>query len=278
MPEASPPPTVESVLAANISHLRRQERWTQERLAAEVVLRGLAWNRLIVGAVESAKRTLSAPEVLVLADVFDISVAKMFSTGAPDVMVGDAIWPGDWYRASLIGETGNMPATSMPRSPASRVLDEDLLEKIETSRTDRGEFRKRWDFEKVAGGDIDRVFHPGPLEEQAAERLRDRGLLAVSAGDVAAAVLALWGGPQIPPSGIGYSTWRLPHWTLEEERERRVSQKAEPDASAPRLRALRGHVMRDLYDELAEEITAAFARPPASPKRSTSNKRKEPRR
>lgn len=82
----------------------------------------------------------------------------------------------------------------------------------------------------------------GPAEQKAARRVGELVGVPADTDDLAHLSLRCWGR------------------TLSEERDARVAERAGPDASPRSLQALRGHVTRELVNELVEEYRTWIAR------------------
>lgn len=79
------------VIGKNVKEIRLERDWTQDRLATHLRAKvGLAWTQPIVGAVETARRDLSAGEFLLLASGLDVSPQRLLATKAKRVAVESA--------------------------------------------------------------------------------------------------------------------------------------------------------------------------------------------
>ena len=267
---------IEDVFRRNIAALRSKAGLTQQQLADEMLLRGIAWTRETVAQAEATNRRLGLTEAIALAACLDVPVARLAASGAATVAVGESEWTVAYLGAAIAGTTGDIfppesyasrPPRSVPSSDAPILPSADLEASLTESRPlhveaasmrsdprrrprprsgfgdDRGE-RQR----PLAAASADRGEPPAP--PGAADRLERRLRLRVTTGDVENTAQRLWSR------------------SLESERERRVAD--HHASSSGSVKTIRGHVTRDLDRELAHELeltanradrTASRARP-----------------
>jgi transcriptional regulator with XRE-family HTH domain len=220
--------TAQQVLRTNLLRLRKERGQRQDDLAEAVREVGLEWTQATVAAIETGNRKLSLEEVFLLAVVLRIPLADLLVTEDKAIdFSGVRLSSTDAARVAK-GELVFIGSTQA----AARVL----AERSQTGLAKHAEMARRYgvpDREIWKAG----IASLGDPEGKAARRL------GVSAFDVAAAALSLWG------------------HRLGQERDRRVSEG--PKTSD--LRARRGHVTRALLKELRERIDAAGRQVPSAP-------------
>ncbi|MGO8872419.1 MAG: hypothetical protein ACLQPH_13650 [Acidimicrobiales bacterium] len=251
---------IEDIVRRNIAALRSKAGLTQQGLADEMLLRGIAWTRETVAQVETTNRRLGLTEAIVVAACLDVPVARLTATGADIVAVGESEWTAAYLGAAIAGTIGDTfppesyasPATrSVYRpEPADRTTPPDrssLPEGVRDRR--RGERRAAEPGEAVPptrqpaeavpptrqpGEAAEPGETPAPTPQKTAERIERRLRLRVTASDVDAAAQHLWSR------------------SLEAERERRVADRQALTGGS--LKTIRGHVSRDLDREIAFEM------------------------
>ena len=68
----------------NVAALRSKANLTQQGLADEMLLRGIAWTRETVAQVETTNRRLGFTEAVVVAACLDVPLARLAATGVDD--------------------------------------------------------------------------------------------------------------------------------------------------------------------------------------------------
>ena len=93
---------IEDIVRRNVAALRSKANLTQQGLADEMLLRGIAWTRETVAQVETTNRRLGFTEAIVVAACLDVPVARLTATGAATVGGGrervDGGLPGGRHR------------------------------------------------------------------------------------------------------------------------------------------------------------------------------------
>ena len=113
---------IEDIVRRNVAALRSKANLTQQALADEMLLRGIAWTRETVAQVETTNRRLGFTEAIVVAACLDVPVARLTATGAPTVAVGESEWTAAYLGAAIAGTTGDIfPAESYASPAATRV-------------------------------------------------------------------------------------------------------------------------------------------------------------
>lgn len=217
-----------------VRRLREQHGQRQDDVARSARQLGLTWTASKIAALERGDKALPAEELLLLPLV--LADAQCGRPSLADLLPGSGI--------VRLGDTTAMPAVVLAR--VVRGEDVDITEVDSPSirealtRVDCGA-----DFERM--GSMLRAVKavaPGttPRELVAAERAAgDAERIAARRLDlpfsvVVAAALATWG------------------HGLTEERDTRAAQRAGPGAPARTAQAARGHITRELYNELAPAI------------------------
>jgi transcriptional regulator with XRE-family HTH domain len=248
---------IEDIVRRNVAALRSKANLTQQALADEMLLRGIAWTRETVAQVETTNRRLGFTEAIVVAACLDVPVARLTATGAPTVSVGESEWTAAYLGAAIAGTTGDIfppesyasPATTGtgPATPTAAQAPSAAapapIEPIEAPARSappaevpdrrRGERRLTDPEVREQRGRRDTDVPPA-TPQKTAERIERRLRVRVTAGDVDATAQRLWSR------------------SLEAERERRVTDRVALTGGS--LKTIRGHVSRDLDREIAYEM------------------------
>jgi len=251
---------IEDIVRRNVAALRSKANLTQQALADEMLLRGIAWTRETVAQVETTNRRLGFTEAIVVAACLDVPVARLTATGAPAVSVGESEWTAAYLGAAIAGTTGDifppesyaspapsrtgaptpMAAPQAPLSAPSAPMATDLIEAparsappAEVPDRRRGDRRISDPDTREQRGRRDTDVPPA-TPQRTAERIERRLRVRVTAGDVDATAQRLWSR------------------SLEAERERRVTDRVALTGGS--LKTIRGHVSRDLDREIAYEM------------------------
>src|SRR5664280_333327 len=99
---------IEDIIRRNAAALRSKANLTQQALADEMLLRGIAWTRETVAQVETTNRRLGFTEAIALAACLDVPVARLAATGAAAVAVGQSEWTTAYLGAAIAGTTGDI--------------------------------------------------------------------------------------------------------------------------------------------------------------------------
>jgi hypothetical protein len=236
---------IEDIVRRNVAALRSKANLTQQGLADEMLLRGIAWTRETVAQVETTNRRLGFTEAIVVAACLDVPVARLTATGADTVAVGESEWTAAYLGAAIAGTSGDIfppesytvsspgpvPPATIPEPPARATTEDDGFDR-RRGRTDRRSLDP--DDTGLRAQRPTDTPPPPPTQQKAAERIERRLRLRVTAGDVDSAAQHLWSR------------------SLESERERRVTDRHALIGGS--LKTIRGHVSRDLDRELAHEM------------------------
>src|SRR5664280_1516007 len=234
---------IEDIIRRNAAALRSKANLTQQALADEMLLRGIAWTRETVAQVETTNRRLGFTEAIALAACLDVPAARLAATGAATVAVGESEWTAAYLGAAIAGTTGDIfpPASYASRSsrpvepaaavaPPNRPIPPDGIPERRSGLSERR-------LSDAASGEAEQrraTDVPEQTQQKTAERIERRLRLRVTAGDVDNTAQRLWSR------------------SLESERERRVTDRHALTGGS--LKTIRGHVSRDLDREIAHEM------------------------
>jgi transcriptional regulator with XRE-family HTH domain len=233
---------LEEIVRRNIATFRSKANLTQQALADEMLLRGIAWTRETVAQVETTSRRLGFAEAIAVAACLDIPLARLTATGQDTVAVGESEWTAAYLGAAIAGTAGDVfapesyamlrPAVEPPEV-ATEPIPPRRPDELPERRSGLAERRvaEQREPERVAS----QTGEPAAQAPQrAAERIERRLRLRVTASDVDATAQQLWSR------------------SLDAERERRVTDRHA--ASGGSMKTIRGHVSRDLDREIAHEM------------------------
>src|SRR3974390_105343 len=99
---------IEDIVRRNVATLRSKAGLTQQGLADEMLLRGIAWTRETVAQVETTNRRMGLTEAVAVAASPDVPLARLAATGADSVAVGDAEWTTAYLGAAIAGTAGDV--------------------------------------------------------------------------------------------------------------------------------------------------------------------------
>jgi hypothetical protein len=227
MPASARP--LREVLAAGMKDARQRLGLRQEDAAARARAYGLStWIRGTVAQAEVGARRLGLDEVLLLALVYETSLAELIAGDDEELveLTPEARLSAGSLRAMLRGDQAAV------RDLSTTVDIPSFRGAHQASRSGR--------FPDVLGeagrfGMGDRVFLEHALDEVSdAERYAARKLGTT-------------------PERLNMAAMRRWGRTLAQERDRRLNQKAD-DASARSRQALRGHITRQLMAELEDDL------------------------
>jgi transcriptional regulator with XRE-family HTH domain len=238
---------IEDIVRRNVAALRSKANLTQQGLADQMLLRGIAWTRETVAQVETTNRRLGFTEAIVVAACLDVPVARLTATGADTVGVGESEWTAAYLGAAIAGTTGDVFPPETYASPHARPVEPIQPIEAASERVPVAERRDGTDLPDRRRGDRrsgdtpempnqGRRVTDGPAQapQKTAERIERRLRLRVTASDVDAAAQQLWSR------------------SLDSERERRVTDRHALTGGS--LKTIRGHVSRDLDREIAYEM------------------------
>lgn len=242
-------PSVNQVVAANVRRLRAAADMSQERLALRLRTIGLDWGRSQVAMVESGRRGVGLADGLALAHALDVPLVELLRSDDDRVTAdGEATWSADFLIGLVDGSAGDVPAH---RAVRGAMGEAELATALRMAPMVVANLMKaaqaRWPSlgEGTAGERESRMTAGSAIDAAAARRMERRTNLTVKPWEIVEAARELWGR------------------TYEAERDARVLSRTE--TATPRtLQALRGHVSRQLDDELEIKIEEAATRAAAT--------------
>lgn len=235
-----------AVIGAELRTLREAGQLRQEQLAAEARRFGLAWTRATVAAIELGRRQLSIGELLLLPEIlgragagWGLDVSDLFPDDDRPVRVAGAI-------------------TAPARTIRARFADSDESADERAARLTATEFRP------PPQGAPPALPRPWLMEVLRVKRLEDvperfwREVSFEATGDAERKAAA---GLRVPPLALALAARRRWGRSLIMERDRKVANATDPalkldpeaarDPAWPRrLQAIRGHITRELLEEL----------------------------
>jgi len=210
-------PTLTAVVGANIKRLRDGQGFTQDEAASLLRSSGLDVSRSALAAIERGSgRTLDLGELALVCIAFDVEISDLLA-GKGRVRVSDsATVTLNGIRRVLTGQSASLRRADVD-SPVTRSLD-----KFSTLKR---QYERLWPGARPAQIVTAERASRGEAESKAAKRLD------VSPTTLSVAAFGKWGR------------------SLTDERDARLA--ATPGETEGRtLQALRGHVTRELLDEL----------------------------
>ena len=240
---------LEDIVRRNIAALRAKVGLTQQGLADEMFVHGIGWTRETVAQVETTNRRIGLTEAIAVAACLDVPLARLTSTGADSVAVGDSRWTTSYLSAAIAGTAGDVFPLESYAAPVHASVDDwrtawdDVPPRtvhpgdssLDLERRRRSRNRRLVDpSEAVRAPDVRAPAEASDAPHRAAERIERRLRLRVTASDVDSTAQHL------------YSR------SLEAERERRVNDRHTLTGGS--LPTIRGHVSRDLDREIAHEM------------------------
>lgn len=227
------PRTYRDLIAENLRHLRQERDLRQDALAATARAHGLAWTQQTVAAIEAGRRAVSLGELLLLQSLLELPLGELLPellmTDEAEVEVEGVVLSANELGALAAGQA------ILPAGMLLRVLwPEEFGGDRQASAAYKRLLGRRFERYGVSENEAPQVTmaEHGDAERKAARRLQ------VEALDIALASWSLWG------------------HSLTEERDRRMQ---EQDSQGEE-RARRGHVTRQLLDELRQRIGVATRR------------------
>ncbi|MGH9079659.1 MAG: hypothetical protein ACRDYE_06235, partial [Acidimicrobiales bacterium] len=182
---------IEDIVRRNVAALRSKANLTQQGLADEMRLRGIAWTRETVAQVETTNRRLGFTEAIVAAACLDVPVARLTASGSPTVAVGDSEWNAAYLGAAIAGTAGDIFPPESYASPAARHIEpREGTEPPGGQRLpEEAPDRRRADRRTADTGEPEppgRRSTDRPIQgrQKTAERIERRLRLRVTAGDV----------------------------------------------------------------------------------------------
>ena len=265
-------PGIEDTIRRNVAELRARVGLTQQGLADEMHRRGVSWTRETVAQAETGNRRLGLTEAIALSAALDVPLARLVSTSASSVGVGENAWTAAYLTAAVAGTAGDAftpeafgATVGWDVDPGPEPTWEDefdrpgrtettLAAEIEVERRRRPRDRDHRRFEapdmpdeamsrqRVRPSVSDQVqVEPDERtsgQHRTAERIQRRLRMRVTAEDIDATAHRLWSR------------------SLEEERSHRVDDRYSLTGGS--LPTIRGHVSRELDRELEHELSKSM--------------------
>jgi transcriptional regulator with XRE-family HTH domain len=116
---------IEDIVRRNIAALRAKANLTQQGLADEMLLRGIGWTRETVAQVETTNRRIGLTEAIAVAACLDVPLARLTSTGADSVAVGESRWSTAYVAAAIAGTTADVFPPESYAAPTHVASDDD---------------------------------------------------------------------------------------------------------------------------------------------------------
>ena len=208
-------PTLAAAIMEELRRRRIELGLSQDAVAGAMRFLGVPWTRSVVATYEAGDREVELAELFVLAQALRTSLADVLGS-LGDVMVSD---------------TTMIPAGNAPAVFDGRESIHVAAEPVEW-QTSTGRLRREpW------------------IEDPAAPSVRT--IDEEASGD---AVVKLADRLGLHPGAVVVMSYRQWGRGLQAEREARVGERAPADATTETLRAIRGHVSRELTHELLPEV------------------------
>lgn len=222
--------TLGRAVGEQLRTIREREGWRQEEVADLARETGLTWWRPgTVATLESGHREdLTFSEAVLLAVALDLHPGELIpATSTPIELSEGAYAPGEDLRRLLLEEGDRDRTYGLTTLYNFNVPT--IRDRIATAK-ERNQLRQLWP--NASREQTDRVLRGrfGEAERKAAARLDTDPLT------IAVAAVKVWG------------------QTLAEERDARLDPEVLREASPTRLRTFRGHVTRELLEELRPAV------------------------
>jgi transcriptional regulator with XRE-family HTH domain len=210
------PSTLYQILGANLRTIRKDRGWSQDELARRARAHGLKWSRSSVAAFESAKQSMNVQDLVLLLITLQTSVGELL-TGDGGALVSKSVILDLKDLRTILTTDGPAGGLEQPTDPLR--LDHDVERQLDRSRSEADEVWLQWisDARREA-------------EQKAARRV---GVPVDAFVDMA---VDRWG------------------QSLTEERDERAEAAARHIDSSRGLQASRGHITRQLLEELEPQI------------------------
>ncbi len=171
--------SIEDIVRRNIAALRAKASLTQQALADEMLLRGVAWTRETVAQVETTNRRIGLTEAIAVAACLDVPLARLTATGADTVSVGASQWTAPYLSAAIAGTAGDVFAPESYAAP-TRVRHEEPHDALgrgggAAAPADRRPVPRRWSSSADAARATvvpSRWSRPSPVEHPDGHRVR----------------------------------------------------------------------------------------------------------
>jgi len=297
------PTPLDQVLGAGLKRLRESNALLQEDVAAEARRLGIPWLRGTVAAIETGRRQISSGELILLPLILGragvwaeertdfrgphgverlltgrhpIGIADLFPDDDTPILVAGATHAPASTLSALFVPAGHQRRRGWPetiRTPKETVEDETAEAVLRLPR--------EWTVQIVDGIKAQWAARTPPRTwADLGERdsfWRRLGLDAANEAErKAASVLG------VPALAVALAAHRRWEWSLTAEREHRLAGRfpglGVVEISPRKLQAVRGHLTRELLDELRPVLEGATEKKPKASKVVTTRKRRPTKR
>lgn len=227
------PPThpLSALVGGRVRKLREERGWTQDQLAGHLRMIGLNWPRSTVAKLERGERAVSLEELLLVAMIFDLPIADLVPGTADEI----ALTPLSSVRAGDLSAFLRGEVTPHIRYLDSPLQREHVPRATEAMRRTMARLEARWP--KLSAKDL------FAAEAAASGEVETKGAVRIG----------------VEPFDLAIAAQRLYGRSLTAERDARVKDRGVTQTPAS-LRAVRGHVTRELLEEIKQEITESKRR------------------
>jgi hypothetical protein len=247
MPDDAKRQTLDQLIGENLKRLRGAD--SQDVVARKVRAAGLPWSRSTIAALEAGTKTLDVGELVVLSAGTGYDVAELIA-GEDLVQLVPNFALSPRAIRHMLGSDEQMTTSDIDYQPSQVHVKRTVAEAI------AGGLDESDDFEAVlADPALESKLALGSRRLEAYERILPR----ISNTQLRAAREAARGETEMKSARklklndpVVLAVAAIARWgrSLTEERDARVETAATPDVAARTLQALRGHVTRQLVEEL----------------------------
>jgi len=227
--------TLDQVIGRNLRRLREDAGLSQDQVANRARTVGLSWTRSSVAAAEAGTKTFDVSELVLLVPLFGKSVDELLA-GKGSVRVGSI------HDLELPVVRGILAATvtaSATKSTKAKVQPEPQRKR----RPRRSATHVRRDVDENRGPRSEMMMdaiRPDPFEIEMAARGEAEQKAARRLG--------------VEPLDLSIASFKRWHRSLTEERDARVDEQSDKSSTLRTIQARRGHITRQLLDELQPRL------------------------
>ena len=226
-----PHPTFPEYMGRRIKAVREAKELTQADLASALALAGLPIQRGSVGMLEGGQRALDLEELLILAEVLNVSVMDLIGDRQSLVAIGYNRKQGTWTSRRLNDLQARL------------VYSGEWLDNVKLPDVDESE--SNLSLSPFRAFDPDEPDFAGLTMHQA------EAAEAASYNDADRAAARRLG---VGPRRLVRAAFRLWGHSLTDERDRRLAAEEPIGADQRQIQAIRGHITRDLLREIGPEL------------------------
>ncbi|MBB5075838.1 helix-turn-helix transcriptional regulator [Nonomuraea endophytica] len=214
-------PPFSVALGQKLRTVRERKGWTTEDIATSAQGYGLGWHRTTVGQIELGKRALSAIELLMLPFLYGEPLVKLLPSEVTHLTDTTAANISYLVAFAITGEVWDQPGSGPLHRPGRFHFkgQEERVGRFVQALLDKP---NPWPLEAVAA----HIATPDEAEMKAAKRL------------------------DTTPHYVAYAARMTWGHGLTEERDTRLNRRPDTPADRRALQAARGHVTRELINEL----------------------------